>query len=142
MSLHSMFATDPTLEKDGVWTVYDDFRVRIARAGGANRKYQLAFQAKMKPHERSMQLGVISEDVSEKLMHDLYAETIVTGWQTKREGKWEDVIEVEPGVFEPVSKAALTKVFKAYPDIFADIMRLAGQIAAYREEILELNAKN
>ena len=38
-TMFDQFETDPVLESEGIWIDYGAFRVKIARAGGANKKY-------------------------------------------------------------------------------------------------------
>ena len=67
MSMYEEFETDPNLETGGIWIDYGSFRVQIARAGGANKKYLSYAETKTKPFRRAIQAGTMTEERSRGL---------------------------------------------------------------------------
>jgi len=143
MSMYGQFSTNATVEQRGIILDYDAFQVRIARAGGANEKYSKALETKTRPHRRALQLGSLPESLATKMLHEVYAETVVLGWQTKNDkGVLVDGIEGPKGDILPVTQENLIATFKALPDLFADIQLQSNNAAMFREQLLEDDSKN
>ena len=53
-SMYSTFRTDDELERKGIVIEYDSFRVTIARAGGSNKAFERALEAKSRPFRRAI----------------------------------------------------------------------------------------
>lgn len=97
MSMYDQLQTDPSLEKKGVEINYGSFRVTLARAGGANKKYEKLLDIRSKPHRRAMKTETMDNDVALEIMREVYADAIILHWETKNaEGKWEKGIEAKP----------------------------------------------
>src|SRR5579872_2625402 len=86
-SIYNLFQTDNVKEREGVVVEYDDLgKITIARAGGANARYNTAIYQKMQPYRRQLQLKQNKlDDKTIKLMRrlnmELFAETVVLGWE-------------------------------------------------------------
>lgn len=128
------YTTDENLESgEGVRVEYDDGRAFIIhRAGGSNRKFTKLLQAKMKPHERKLQMGTLPEDVAERIMRECYAKAIVIGWDGITAG----------GKKVPFSPENCMALFEAKPEVFRAIQRDANDLALFRREVQEENAGN
>src|SRR3546814_8248505 len=63
-SPYELFGTDTKSEKDGIILDFGEFWLRIARAGGANKKFGRVLDAKMQPHRRAMQSGTLDDDLA------------------------------------------------------------------------------
>lgn len=138
-SFGKMFATDTSVEKEGIWVVYgpnangEQIEIRIARAGGANKLFASRHEALTRPYRRLIQADQMDKDTMEGLMRKLYAETVVRDWR--------GVLD-EEGNAIPFSAAAVEEQFTAYPDLFSDVVDNSTKVALYREEIREADAKN
>lgn len=80
MDIEKQFATDPVLEKEGVWfDIGDGAHVRVAAMNNPN--WQRVMRAKFKGRERQLQLKTLSDDVATKLVIEATAETILLDWK-------------------------------------------------------------
>lgn len=143
-SPYAMFKTDKVAEAEqGVVLDYGDFRIRIARAGGANKKFTRLISTKLKPFRRQMETDTLSEDVATKLMIEAYADGIVLGWVSKdKDGNFVDGIHDSEMNIKPYSREAVMKIFADLPDLFKDVQAQANQAALFRAVDLETDAKN
>lgn len=144
MTMYNTFKTDPELEKKGVWTDYGSFRVLLSRAGGANKKFQKLLERLTRPHQKAIQTGAFDNDRATALMREVYATTVVLGWEVKVEGEWVKGIEPsDPGSdLLPMTKENLLATFEELPDLFQDLTEQAGNAMLYRTFLLEESAKN
>jgi len=138
-SLYQTFKTDKNLETAGVDLSYgenskgEEMLITIARAGGSNKAFQKAMAAKTRPLRRQIETNTASEDVLNKIVVEVYAETVVLGWKG---------IEDEKGNDLPFSKENVIKLFTDLPDLFTDVRGQAQEISIFRAEIMEGVAKN
>lgn len=143
MSLYNTFRTDPELEQKGVVVDYGDFRVTVARSGGANRKYARVLEATLKPYRRAVDLGVMKEEKAREILHEVFAEAIILNWETKTPQGWVQGIEREDGEgLVPYTKENVVAVLKALPDLFNDIKGQSDKVQLYRAAALEAEAGN
>lgn len=141
MGLMDKFATNENLETDGVWNQFDEtFRVRIARASTNNIRYAKALEKATKPFRRNFDM--VSNEMQANILKEVYAKTIVTGWQTMRGGEWVDGINLSGEELLPFTSDNVLEVFKKLPDLFATIQTYADDAAAYRQAALEKEGKN
>lgn len=145
MGMYNQFETDKSLESEGVWVDYGDFRVKIAHAGGGNKTYLKYAEVKMKPLRRAIDTGSISRERSTALLSDIYAQAIVKGWQISTgdgEEDWKDGIEGPDGKTMKFNKENVMMTFKALPTLFTDIQTMAASIEQFRLALAEDEAKN
>lgn len=139
MSLYSTFKTDANLEKSGVWLNYgpnakgDPIRIKIARAGGANKAFGKAVANKSRPHRRKIETNTLDAETSDRLNLEVYAETVILGWEN---------VEDENGKVMEFTKDNVIKLFTDLPDLFADVRLQAQEVAIFRGEEAEAIAKN
>lgn len=139
MSLYKQFKTNKELEKDGILLEYglnskgQPICIRIARAGGGNVQFSKRFEAKLKPFRRQVQNETLDPQLAEKLVREVYAESVVLGWEN---------VEDEDGNELPFSVENAIKLFTDLPELFKDIQEQSGKMALFREEILEADSKN
>jgi len=151
MGLRDQFATDSSLETKGIVVDYGDDRIRIARAGGANKRYERLLESKTKHLRRAISVGAISGDQSMAILREVYAETVILDWQhnvgTLEDPVWEkginpkDVGDESEGLL-PVNPENVKRVLIALPDLFIDLQQQAQVGALYRQEINEASAGN
>lgn len=138
-SLFRQFRTDASLEKVGIILEYGqtasgaNIGIRIARAGGANDAYTKALEAKVKPYRRQIQTETVDRKLLERLMREVYAETVVLGWEN---------VEEEDGTPIMFSRAACLDLFERLPDLYQDIQEQANKSVLFRAEVMEAEAKN
>ena len=127
-SPYALFKTDPKAETEGLTLDYGDFRIRIARAGGANRAFARALEARLKPYRRQLQTETLDENVAERILHEVYADHVILGW---------DGIAGPDGKAMAYSRANALKLFEDLPELFRDIQDQAGRVALFRARELE-----
>ena len=151
MGLSGQFATDVSLETNGITIDYGTDRVKIARAGGANKKYEKLLEAKTKHLRRAIVVGAVGNDQSMAILREVFAETIVLGWEvnkgTEAEPKWEKGIEPKDAgetgeKLLSCNSSNYKKVFIHLPDLFLDIQQQAQAGALFRLEVNEAQAGN
>lgn len=139
MSLYKQFKTDNSLEKEGILLEYGEnskgkpIAIRIARAGGANKAYEKRMEIRVKPYRRQIQNEIIETALVEKIIKEVYAETIVLGWEN---------VEDENGNDMEFSVENCLKLFDDLPDLFRDIQEQSQRAALFRQEVREADAKN
>lgn len=144
MNPYSMFKNDENAEvNQGVVLNYGDFRVRIARAGGANKKFGRLLTARLKPYKRQLDTETMQDEVAAKLMAEIYADSIILGWVSKNgEDKFVEGIHAEDGSIVPYSREAVIGILTKLPDLFRDIQIQAAQVSLFRSVEQEKEAKN
>lgn len=132
-SPYTQFATDTSLETDGVILDYGDYQIRIARAGGANKRFGKVLEAKQKPYRRQIQNETLDEEIAKRLLAEAYAEAVILGWSniTGPDG--------QPMAF---SKPNCVRLLTDLPDLFADIREQSAKVALFRREEIEEAAGN
>lgn len=143
MSMYESFETDPVLENDGIWLNYGDFRVKIASVSQGNKAYVKEAERKFKPLRKAIQHDMVSNQRSQVLLIELYAETIVKAWEVKNsKDEWVSGIEGKNGDVLPFSKTNVIQTLQSLPALFLDIQEQASMTANYRKAELEEEAKN
>lgn len=137
--LYKLFKTDDATEQEGVWVEYgtkatgEPIRIRIARAGGGNLKYTRVLERKWKPVRRQAQLGTLDPKLSERLLAEVYAESVILGWEN---------VDDESGNPLPFTVANATKLLTDLPELFTDLQLQANRLALFRADLREADAGN
>lgn len=142
MGMYEDFKTDAAMERDGIVLDYGEFRVTVARAGGANKQYLKLLEFKTRPHQRAIQAGLLDNERSMSILREAYAETVVRNWELRRGGQWVQGIDGPDGTDLPFTKENVLSTFHNLPDLFQDIMEQAGRGALYRAALREQAAGN
>jgi hypothetical protein len=153
---YRMFKTDPELENKGVHFEYDGmFRVLCGRAGGSNKQFLKTLAKNAKPHERAIQMKLMSDEAAEQIVLDSFVDGVILGWDVndnygkvdaeKRPlpAKWvPGVHDPETNEVVPPSREAYLKVLTALPELFADLRAQTAQVSAFLQETREVSGKN
>lgn len=138
-NLFKMFQTDSTLEREGVWVDYGHnerghtTRFLMARAGGANVRFQAVSEHETKPYRRMLQQDMLTPEIANKILMNVYAKAVVKNW--------EGVLD-EQGEEMPYSQENVIILFTKLPDLFKDLQSVASQGSHFRMTALEDEAKN
>jgi hypothetical protein len=126
-TFYDTYATDAALEaEDGVVLDYGDAgRIRIHRAGGANRRFGRALDAKLRPYRRQVEAGTLDESVASRLMAEVYAESVVVGWDGVRGPDGEEMA---------FTKANVVRLLTDLPELFRDVQLQATTIGNFRRQ--------
>jgi hypothetical protein len=141
-TMYEMFATDEDAESAGIYIDYGDFRVKLARAGGRNRDFARVLNLKTKPYKRAIQTETMDNKVAERIMLEVYAETVIRGWETQVDGEWVSGLTNKEGELIPFNQENVRKALTDLPDLFADLQSQAQDATLYRETILEADSGN
>lgn len=142
MSMYKLFKTDPNLEKSGIVVDYGDFRVTLARAGGANRRFAQVLEAKTKPFKRAIQTEMMDNERGLQLLRETYAEAVILNWEVRQGDDWVQGIEAPDGSIMEFSVANILETFKNLPDLFTDLQEQASKAALFRQTVRENDAGN
>lgn len=134
------YSTNEDLEVLGAWLELgpsnDDgsglCRIRLARMGGQNKKFDKARDIKFKKYRvgSSGQINVdkIPERVRIPILRELYADTIVTEWEHFYDDDGEEL---------PFNKENVVKLFTDNPDFFLECMMFAADRSNYQDSTEE-----
>lgn len=133
MSLWEQFEMDPVVEVEGIIVDYGTEKFRIARAGGANKKFLKAIQQTNRKYRKQLEHDLMEDELAEQIMREVYAKTIVLGWEgvTDRDG--------EPMEF---SLENCIKLFVALPELYNDLREMATKADLFRLHIQEGESGN
>lgn len=129
------YKSDETLESQGIVLNYGkDGKFIVARAGGANKKFAKALEARGRPYRRQIENGTVNNEVLENLLREVFVETVILGW--------EGVKDQQTGEDIPFSKENCLALFEQVPNLFVDLREQATLFANFRAESIEEDAKN
>lgn len=143
-SMYRQFQTDEAVEKQGIVHDFGDFRVTIARAGGANEKYNRVLEQRAKPHLRAIRAKQMDPKKADDLLRQAYAEAVIVNWEVVVERdesslptKWQQGIEGPNGDILPFNKANVIQALAALPVLFRDIQEQANNDSLYLVHLRE-----
>jgi hypothetical protein len=130
MSIYSSFQTDVAAESDGIVLDFGDYQFTIARAGGANKRFEQALKKRLDRYKRMIEFDALPEATARQAMIEVYAETVVLGWSGITGPDEQEI---------PFSREACVKLFSDLPGLF-DVVReesgkLSNFLAKRRQEI-------
>ena len=133
-NVYEEYGTDTKAEREGVWIKFGDgLEIKLARAGGKNRKFAKVFEKKTRPHRRRLETMTAKEGLAEKLLIETFATTVVLDWKN---------ITDKDGSPWPFSKANCIQLFTDLPDLFAEIREEAQRMDNFQNVQTEEDEKN
>ena len=127
--LYKLFKGATNLETEGVWfEIAEGVKFLMARAGGANKKYNRVFQSLMKPHMRAYRNGTLDDAVSNKIMRQAFAKGVLLDWEG---------VQDESGNTLEFSYDNAMKLFTDLPDLFDALFDEAGKLGNYTLKEME-----
>lgn len=140
--MRAMYETDENVELTGVvLQIAPGVEARIARAGGANKKFAKVMATLRRPYRRAIQTETLDDEIAKELLYKAYARAIVLGW----EGFTKDIItkdDADADTVLPFNEENCIAVFRAQENFFLDVVATADRIALYRAEVQEVDSKN
>ncbi|MBW2636057.1 MAG: hypothetical protein JRC86_00780 [Deltaproteobacteria bacterium] len=137
-----MFKTANALETHGIDIEYgESLQIKVARAGGANKKFTKTLTRLTKVHRAAIAHGIITDEVADGIVLQAYAETVILNWS----GVMKDILTDDDADAETALECTVENiiaVMKALPDLFADIQKVSQELATFRAETMEQDAKN
>lgn len=149
-SPYKLFKTEPDLELQGVVVNYgDEAWFKIARAGGANKRYLNMMGEKLKPFRRQIATETMDEKVADRLVLEVFVDTILLGWGSKVEdpenpGQTRDVdyIEGPNGEHLEFGRENAMKVLGDLPELFQALRAESERLGNFNSAMKEDDAKN
>ena len=135
-SLYDAFSTDRKAEVEGVILEYPDcgdVEIRIARAGGENKRYLKALERIQKKYRSQLRTDTLSIEQARRIHQEVFAETIILGWKNVTDRDGNDL---------PFTRENCLKLFQDLPALWEDIFEQANSITLFRESLREEAAKN
>ena len=111
MSIYAQYETNSDLEKEGIFLQIGDAKFRIARAGGANTRFNKRSEALSRPYRRQIDTGTIDQKTLQSLTMEAIVDTVLLGW--------ENVLDREGNPIK-FSKAAAKQLFEELPDFLLE----------------------
>lgn len=122
MNLYDKFETSEDLEREGIEVSYGDSIFKLARAGGANKRFIARLQQLQKPFKREIDLEIFDEEKGQKLIAQAFAETVVLGWQSVRD---------RDGNIMEFTIENCVKILIDLPPLFTDLRNMASDFTNY-----------
>lgn len=132
MDLYKTFGTSKDLEVQGVEIHFGKSIFKVARLGGANKRYKEIAQNLLKPHQRQMDLGILDEEIQKEILIKSFVKGALKGWEnvTDKDGK-----ELK------FSEENAIKLFQDLPDLYFKLEEVATDIESFQEGEAEKAAK-
>lgn len=128
-NLYKAFSTSEQLEKEGVWFEIDDeTKFLLARAGGANEKYQRALQTRGKPYSRRAARGNLDPTTIKDIEKQVFLDSILLGWKGVRD---QDGDEME------FTRGNAIKLMNDLPELYETLVDAAQTLAYYKAEYID-----
>lgn len=143
MQMYDQFQTDGDAERTGIWLDYGTYQIRIARAGGSNKKFAKRLDALTQPYRRAIATETMDPDLIRRIMCEAYADAVVLDWKVKVGDEWQSGIE-QPDSYEllPVTKPNIMDTFTNLPELFEDVQEQARMMKLFRTELRKDAAEN
>lgn len=146
MSLSKQYNTDKSIEKSGVRVTFGtnadgtEIALILARAGGANSRFQSVADVVLKPYRRQIQNETIEPAVLKSKMIEIYAKTVIKDWENVA---LSDLTgdEADKG-YATHSEENVIALFTRLPDFFTEVQAITDNLSVFRAEGLEEDAKN
>lgn len=144
-TLFSEYSTNKAKEDDGTWVpiplnpegVNPEFRLR--RLSKRNKAFSKRLDAKMKPHRKKLEHGVLSNEVAEGIMIDVFVDTILIDW---RNVFGMTGVMGEDGVVIPFTRENAIELLTKVPELYDILDDLARDASTFKDYIEEQEAKN
>jgi hypothetical protein len=125
-SIYEAFETNSVKEKAGITLDYGIYgKFRVARAGGTNKRFAVYYNERLKPVRRLADAGKLPEEQAQRILAEVWAETIVLGW--------EDVKDRDESQI-PYSKEKCVELLIKLPDLFADLREQSSLMVNFQGE--------
>ena len=122
-NVYSLYETDKAVEANGIDLKFPSFTIRVARAGGANKRFAAVLQKKLGTRARAFDAGMMSPDEANKILAEVYAECVVLGWEG---------VTDRAGVPLAYSKEACVRLFTDLPDLFQEVIAESQRLQNFR----------
>lgn len=131
------YETSELLETQGVWLDFEGFSIKVARAGGANKAFEKAYNAKMKPLLTLSRgnLMNIPTDRQHKVNMECWAEHVVLDWTVVEILEDDGSLEIEQDV--PCTYENVVEFFEEYPEVFNEVVSYSGNYRNFLQSLVD-----
>jgi hypothetical protein len=151
---YAAFDMDADKERNGVYSEFGAFRIKIARAGGKNIPYSGIRETLTKQHRRAIQTETLPQHIQDALNSELAAKALVKAWDVDENygltdevsgaalpAKWVTgkMHDPETGEIVEASTDLYVKTFIKFNDLYGQVAGFASDIDNYlnKEEIAD-----
>ena len=126
--LYDTYGTDAELEVSGIWLDYGlndkkkNIRFRVARAGGANSRFNKMIEVSTRPYRTQIQDDNLPSEISDPIVLEAFASTVILGWEGVTDKKGKDL---------EFTKENVIKLFTDLPDLWTDVRTQAAKMSNY-----------
>lgn len=138
-SLFKQFEMDAQKESEGIditFAANDDGTVptfRVLRRGNQNQKYVKSLERATQPYKRLIALEALDAKTQERILRRVFCEAVLIGWDHVQDKDNKDI---------PYNFENAIGLFNALPELYMELASQASQLAAFRVETQESDAKN
>lgn len=149
MSLQRMFQMDDKKQTEGVSVTYatnPDGTVptfTLARMGRANKRYLTEITRLTKPVQRLIDANQLGDELADAIVLEAFVDTVLLGWEHVQLEKEIASCPLPVGtdiVFNRTNAHLL--LGKGLPELFADLREQAQAATLFRDDSLDVAAKN
>lgn len=109
----------------GVWRAYGPkVRLKILRAGGANKRFERIRDNLLKPYRKKLLRGTLDPDTTMDVMRESYARAIVLDWEG---------VTDENGELVPCTPENVEELFLQVPALFDEVVEDSTSLATFAE---------
>lgn len=125
MTLYRDYKTDPEVEQNGVWFPYgEDVKILLARAGGANKKFQRCGDKAATKYKRELDMNRLPAEEANQAVVEMYADSVVMDWKNVTDENDESLA---------FNRENVIKVLTDLPDLFRRVQEDAQNMQVYKE---------
>lgn len=135
LDIFAQFATDESLENNGTWfPIGADTEILVARVG--NRAYSKMLSKEVERNRKALDLNdEAADNLSDSIMINVMAETLLLGWRTKINGEFKEVLGFKKK--ELAYNKENAKEVLSVKDFRKLVAEKAGDSEAYRVKLEE-----
>jgi hypothetical protein len=148
MSLSASYKTNVEKETKGVRVVKGvnetnkgEIAFNLSRSGKANRRYSTLLDNLSKPHRRAIELETLSPSVADQIYMQAFIGGCLNGWENVPLSDITGEVS-DAATLAPFSKENAEKLFVRLPELYDDLVADSRRVALFRDEALEIEAKN
>jgi hypothetical protein len=127
------FASAPRAEQEGVWVDFGSYAFKLARAGGANKRFLRVYDEIMRPYHQQVLAGALDGETDQRLLVSIYARAVILDWR--------DVADPD-GQPLPFGEAAAVRLLLDLPELLRVIQRQATDFRTFRDAERDAIVKN
>jgi len=143
-NVYAMFDMDHSVEVDGFWSEYGDFRVKIARMGGKNTEYTKTLMNLGKKYQAAGKTN-IPDDKLVEIGNEIIADGIIKGWEVRDDetGEWvpDKMYAYPSGDIVDYSREEVLNIMNNLEELRKDIEDKSNAkrnyLKAYQEDIVK-----